>query len=403
MKNLKKYLVFIAIAAFMFACKKEHLQPGTSTNGAPVFSFTGIVNGMPVSLQSGINNYYMYSSYTQDINNVYNFTGALQPVGCNGCANTIKITINDYKASSIGAPAKIDSSLLIGGYTYLAPSGGSPVSFTVTYSPVVVGTDSTYIYRFGDGSTYSGTNGTQSHIYTHPGTYTVSLTAHFQGGTTDSAQTSTQPGSSGPTWTTKFFVVKNDTLTNTVQYCDSIIGGSAGNYKVQWNFGDGFSRIDSPYVLPYTFTRDTALHQFANVYPGKSFQVSAKITYLPTGAVSYDAARTFVKNDSSTNNTPSCYISNLNSTSATGIANPKALSNINITYADANGNVYTSANAKQSSSSFFQVQSVSNYQNNENNQTTKQLHIQFSCKLVDNHSDTIQITNGQAVIAVAYK
>src|ERR1700722_15021978 len=102
MRNLKKYAVYIAVAASMFACKKEHLQQGVTTNGAPVFSFTGLVNGMPVSLQSGINNYYMYSSYTQDANNVYNFTGALQPVGCNGCANTIKITINDYKTIPVG-------------------------------------------------------------------------------------------------------------------------------------------------------------------------------------------------------------------------------------------------------------------------------------------------------------
>ena len=98
MRTLKKYLLFIVIAITVFACKKEHLPP--SSNGSPIFYFNGNVNSAPVTFQAGVNNYYMYSSYALDSNNLLNFIGTLEPIGCNGCANTIKISINDYKVEN---------------------------------------------------------------------------------------------------------------------------------------------------------------------------------------------------------------------------------------------------------------------------------------------------------------
>ena len=79
------------------------------------------------------------------------------------------------------------------------------------------------------------------------------------------------------------------------------------------------------------------------------------------------------------------------------------LSNIRVIYTDATGDQYTSNNPAQSDSSYFQITSVSNYQANENSQSTKQLHITFNCTVYDLSGNKLAIKNGDAVIAVAYK
>src|ERR1700722_6267958 len=100
MRALKNYILLAAVAATVFACKKEHLQQETVTTNAPVFYFNGTVNGTPVSIQAGTNNYYMYSSYSTDSNSLLNFTGNIKPSTCTGCENSIQITLNDYKVES---------------------------------------------------------------------------------------------------------------------------------------------------------------------------------------------------------------------------------------------------------------------------------------------------------------
>ena len=63
---------------------------------------------------------------------------------------------------------------------------------------------------------------------------------------------------------------------------------------------------------------------------------------------------------------------------------------------------YTSNNTLQPSSSKFQIISVTDYQNNENGQQTKKIHLKFSC-MVYNGSVSMPINNAETIISVAYK
>ena len=65
----------LLVSLLMLSCKKEHVT--TNTNSSPVFYFKGMIGGTAMDLQAGINNYYMYSSYTQS-SGVYCFTGTLK-------------------------------------------------------------------------------------------------------------------------------------------------------------------------------------------------------------------------------------------------------------------------------------------------------------------------------------
>jgi hypothetical protein len=86
------------------------------------------------------------------------------------------------------------------------------------------------------------------------------------------------------------------------------------------------------------------------------------------------------------------------------VPNPYSLSNVTINYVDGNGNHYTSDNLSQSNTSTFQITSVSNYQNNINNNPTKMLKVTFNCLLfpVISGPPILQAMNCTAIIAVAY-
>ena len=60
-----KFLVYIAsFLVILASCKKEELQPEVIGNAA--FYVQGTVNGLPVNLVAGDNDYYMYSSFEEN-------------------------------------------------------------------------------------------------------------------------------------------------------------------------------------------------------------------------------------------------------------------------------------------------------------------------------------------------
>jgi len=107
---------------------------------------------------------------------------------------------------------------------------------------------------------------------------------------------------------------------------------------------------------------------------------------------------------------PSSCITNFSVTSVQAVTTTVTTTNsslglgaVTIIWTDASGNIYTSKNSAQPTSSNFQIISVDNYQNNANNQHTKKLHVKFNCMVYSSGHPPLQITNADAVIAVAYK
>src|SRR6185437_1795355 len=387
-----KQLVLLCLFAFaLITCKKEILQPG-NTVGTPTFYFNGNVNGAAVNLTAGINNYYMYSSYTQDSLNVYQFIANLHPTNCNNCPNSIQFIINDAAVSPINtsiAP-RINTALKPANYSFMTPTGGTPTSFAVTYTNIKAGPDSTsgYSYIFGDGSTAFTTVDTPfTHVYSNPGTYSTSLVTTFNLGNPDTINNITRTANSG-LLNTMSYIFSADTSTGIVVAVDSLLP-SGPTYTVNWNFGDGSSK-------PKTYTGASPMDSVHHKYTS----LATLHTITATATINNDTSTSIFK---VTPKNPSIdYISILNS-SVSPLSNPTAFSNITVIYNDASGTPYSSANIVQPVASAFQITTVSSYENNVNNQTTKMLHVKFNCQLKDAGSQTITINNGDAVIAVAYK
>lgn len=382
MKNRKIVIFLFFVAILGITCKKEHLPTETNATGSPVFFCTATINGNPINYQSGINNYYAYSSYTQDSNNVYNFTGSVAPVS--GTGNSIKFVINNYESSASGASAVIDSSLTTTNYSYLIP-GGTPTKYQMHFDPFVTAycKNITYNYTFGDG-TSANTNsqgGDIVHIYNHPGAYSTYLSVNFNDSVSSGLGRVVKIGTPDAGTTTSLIY---DNFHSPWVIFNRWNPSGTNPLTFLWNFGDGStSSVDS--VWHY--------YNVTNKFYKVSLTITDKNNYSST-----DSANVYVGWG------PYPYYLNWINISSKIVPNPMGMSNVSITYTDGSGNVYTSDNPSQPSNSSFQILSVSSYQNNANNQTVKMLHILFNCMVYNaSGKSAIPITNGDAVIAVAYK
>ena len=383
MKKIKQFIVLLTVALLAVTCKKEHAP--TSTVGTPEFYFNGTVNGVSTSLNAGVNSYYMYSSYAQDSNNVYSFIGNLKQT--TSAINSIEIDINDYKTSASNASINPDSSLKSGSYLYY-----SAVSTYTTYnvqftSSYTGGTAQTYTWTFGDGSTSNLAN--PAHTYSAMGIYNVCLTIS---GTAGVSNVCNNINLSSPYLSNRKTNISTTSNGNIIYFNASVLGFTPNRYT--WNFGDGGSdtstitnssnsSINHLYANP-------GLYQIRLVVEDSLNSMDSIVTYYNAPTASYSVAA-----------------ANFNISSVTTVTNTSTslrFSDVTVKWIDASGISYTSNNnAPQPAGSYFNILSETAYQNNINGQLTRKLHVQFSCTLYCAGHAPIQITNGDAVIAVAYK
>ncbi|HSY75374.1 MAG TPA: PKD domain-containing protein [Bacteroidia bacterium] len=393
MRRLKIATLCFVIGVFIISCQKQHLP--AQTNASPIFYFNGLVGGSNVNLYAGVNNYYMYSSYTQNDSGIYNYTANLKEFNCiSSCPPSIEFIINDYQKLGIGVTeANIAKSLDTGSYNYLLPNPTPSSLYKVFFYPTPGNKDVTisqYTWSFGDGTdtiysvTSANVNSPIHHTYLHAGNYATSLTAKFADGSSNSLSNIVHSNNTPGNFNCN---IMDTSSTTTVYFTDT--PDLPGTYTYNWNFGDtgSGSTVQNP-SHPYT---DTLIHTVSVITTNTTYGTSdtnflnvaagAGITIAQSHLINYHAS------------VPPPVI----------ISNPLGLSDVTIIYTDASGDKYSSYDSLQPKSSSFQITSLSNYQNNESGQTTKQLHIKFDCILYDSTGKTLAIKNGDAVIAVAYK
>ena len=368
MKNAPMLFLWLFISAFFFisSCKKDN--PASSA-GNPVFYFRGTINGSSVNLQAGVNDYYMYSSYLQDANNVYNFYGDLRQTNCTTCNTNIQFKINDYKVSALNAPTLIDSSLHEGYYPFQV-SNSAPTTYPVIFTSIPSDIPMSYLWDFGDGSTDNGAN--PAHVYSGSGSYTVCLKITYANSCQSSICNVVQVGVGN-----ECNLLVDLSGINAGSTCDGTItslvkSGGTPPYSYSWNNGQ---------------TTSTATGLCAGCY-------SLKVT----DANGCSTLTNWCIGDAVT--VANCF-TNFSYTLVN--QNSFSLSKIAIRWTDNSGVVYTSTNASQPNDSYFQIISVENYSNNQNNQPTKKLHVKFKCRVYDNSGNYYPVENGDAVIAVSYR
>ena len=379
MKRL--FLLFAFIFVCALGCRKEY---PVSTNGTPVFYFNGTVNNEAVSLKAGVNNYYMYSFFTQDSFQVYNFFGELKQNNCTNCNNSIKFQINDDTTSPINGSTQANSSLTANYYSIQLDSAqtGSSTDYIIQFHSLASPADSAtnYSWNFGDGATDQTPNPT--HTYSHPGYYNVCLTITYSNGLASTICNNVNIGV--PDATCSVTIVDSVLSTSLISFSSFQTGPPPYIYAL--DFGDGNS---------ITGTSSNGFYGNHNYNNPGVYKVCLQL-------VDANGCNSHVCKNVSTQDFSGGPYTNFDFTVQGVTSNSLSLSNVIIKWTDNSGNVYSSNAVSQPGSSYFQIVSVENYLNNENHQPTKKLHVKFKCN-VSNGSNVIPITNGDAVIAVSYR
>ncbi|MBA3665096.1 MAG: PKD domain-containing protein [Bacteroidetes bacterium] len=368
-----RYLYILFCLAILAGCKKHDLPSNEDSNGEPVFYIKGEVNGSPVSLQAGVNNYFMYSSHFQQPNNVYVYKGEMKQNACNGpCNYGIAILINDYKISQPNETMKPDSGLHTGHYQF---NDGTldPAGYMGSFTPTFTDPNTTYTWTYSDGITGPGTR------YFNAGqTYSVCLNMNSNG----CVQSHTNEFRVGSPLQANVSATCNWTATpTTYSFTPYLALGSSQNVSYSWDFADGSAFSSSV----------TPVHAY--IYSTKYYRARLRVSSATDTCYSYYQVPVSV-------GAPVCH-ANFNS-AFTPVPNTLALSAITVLVTDPSGNVYSTETINQPTGNKIEILSVENYKNNAQNEPTKKVKIKFNC-VVKNASGTLNVTNGEAVIAVSYK
>jgi PKD repeat protein len=375
MKIFNNCIIVLLLLACISCRKKEY--PESTKEGSPVFNCSMMINGAPITIEAGVNDYYMYSSFQQDSSGVYGFIAGLKQTNCTTCPNSLQIQINDFKISPVNALTQIDS-LLPKNYDYMQSNAAAyfTAQFQSSYNKPV--NSSSYLWNFGDGSTSTLTNPT--HIYKRAGKYSVSLKVTGTNSCESSIYSIQNIGTINYKFRTQ--IDADSTAGNTINF-SAINSQGTGPYLYLWNFGDGTSISTS--------ANPSHTYQYTGAYP-----VTLRVIDTFNGDTAYAKYNTVTQGDIS-----SC-ATNYTVSAVNLSANALGLSNIIVKWIDANGMEYTSKNSLQPGNSYFTIVSVQDYQNNNNNERTKKLHVKFKCT-VYNGSNSIQLDNADAFINIAYK
>jgi PKD repeat protein len=153
--------------------------------------------------------------------------------------------------------------------------GTSPLTVAFEAS-VSSGVPTMYEWRFGDGATFNGTNGSAaapSHVYTAPGLYNASVVVTESSGSNSSSidiHVVARPLSASVTASVPSGVAP---LTET--FSASVSGGTGTYVNLTWSFGDGNTGEGNP--VQYTFETPGTYHVRFEVFDSQNASANASV------------------------------------------------------------------------------------------------------------------------------
>lgn len=376
-----KILIYCCSIAILWNCKKKNIEepvPTIITNPV-VFYFNGTVAGSPLSIQAGVNEYYMYSSYEYDPGiSTYWFIGELKQTNCSNCKNTLKIKISDDTTLTPTAPSHINQ-LSPGIYSYYSPNDSTVNFYTLNvYAVPVFSSSQTYQY-FINNTNVANTANFSYTLSPLPATLSLNYSNYDTLNPCSTSLTNTLNLSANDDFYS-YYKYNINSFSQVVTF--SIYPNLPTTNSFTMDFGDSYQTITTSTLITHTYT-NSAIYQAKLISKSNNGKIW-----------------TFQNNISTSFSNATClgnYYYTINSNKTT-----HPFSKVIIEYTDESGIFYTSQMNGQPSSNNFQITKIEEYIKNNNNQPTKKISATFTVRVFASPTNFKDIS-GTIVFAVAYK
>ncbi len=393
MKRLIFYK-FLIISTLFAACNKVELDP---EDGEPVFTAEAKFDGNPKAWQAGVEDFYMFSSFEKDDFDVHVFSGSFTKTDSIVSGESLAFHIRDYQQLAEGSPDIIEALEHSFGFADMSGNDSTLVTtidtvwnaiFFVTQSIQPSGIQVIYEWDFGDQGGDTTLQDSISHIYEDtPHNVPVTLTVKAANNSCSGFYTK--------------YITAN---------------GNAQNCQLNFNIDTfTFNSITitalpsgvAPYQYLWSDSTITGSTYYLQLNPVGMTYVAVTVTDALGCAVSGGLSTTIVSGT-----LPTICVAAFDYSIQQELidsqyyqiiyADSLQLSKITIVYTNTEGIQYRSDRQPQEPNATIKILEVDEYDTNEKGEKTKKLTLEFTCRLWNEQGSFIDVTEGKAVIAVAY-
>lgn len=373
MKFSTYFSLFFLIVNLM-ACRKEFPEP---IPAEPVFSIEAELDGEPLILKAGIDDYYLDADYRVDSFGVKEYMARFRLANCVDCREAFQIVIRDKQVSDIGSSIDPQATFVVENLPYRGEVFETD-SFTFSFTTHSNGTPPfSYKWDFGDGNT--STEASPVHSYETSDLFEIAVQIKDANGCIDISRHQVRTGD--------FFHHCQIGFSHEFQGENSLgfkaepVDVVQNFQSIYWNFGDGHVH-ETDYSPSHTY-------EHTGIYEVKMVLIQAD------GTVCCDIKNIFSESG------PSCasYIE------VEPVLSDPYTGSVYIEWIDKEGRKYsTDSDFGQTAESSFDILSVGPDWTDIDGQKAIQLGARFSCHLyqVDDPSEYIELRMGESEFAVAY-
>ena len=376
------YTLYIFIVIVLFSCSLDE-EPLSPYRGEvfidPVFKVAGTVNQNPIDIQAGKENFYMYTDYEIDGDDVVTYIGKFAAE--DGLMTTGDEELTFYiRGSSLtsGGGSTIDEILMAGDLIYSSLNSSQTATYRYNFTSTVlnnlVNSSHTSLWEFANGDTTTQDN--PSIIVNSDSPFTVNLTTFTPGISID------YQGRVSPN------INSDSTLLLDLQYS---LGGNGDVTIIVQNLNLNF-------LWSTGATTDSISLSLSDINPdGELFSVTATNSYGHSGLASL-----FVRPPSGASALSIEVLTSYFTYEVSEILTQSLDLNTVVIEYKKDGEFYSSNLGGQNQlANKFSIISIEEFNKNENGFPTKKLQIGFDCLLFNDAGDSIPFT-GNGVIGVAY-
>lgn len=377
--KLSKLYILCCLAVCCTQCSpSDDVDFPLPSEGEPVFMVQTDINGRAIDLAAGLNDYYMFTSFERDAQNVLTFIGDLKQQTCPDiCAEQLRIEIRDRATSEEGTPSELlvlEEDILFAQPPLLPSIESYRASFyaeavNVNSSPFV------YAWSFGDGAFSTEQN--PVHHYNIPDEYEVELMT-IDGDSCVSSQKQ---------------VIHLEQLDENCAV--SISADFVQNNQIQLTAESGGELTNNLYI----WSQDSSVLEGATIFPNGSGLFCVQL--IDDNSCASSSCATVLQTGGFSNFCTTSFSYEIETIEESVVADTLQLSTITVIYTDTNGREYRS-DLGQQEEAIFNIKNVENYDPNENGEKTKRIDFDLACSLYSENGAVLELKDGTFTFALAH-